>query len=177
MVVLAIGALFAGVAVEPFNHAFSHFLHQSHSVEVADKVYAKTFNAAPTAGHTFSWTLAGLSTVLAVGGAATAAALYARSRPGDVPEVARPLYTLSRNKGYVDEVYATVFVAPAELLSNASRQFDGVLDSFARLVAFLPRIGAAAIRPVQNGLVQFYALSTVLGLVAFVSFIVYRAAR
>ena len=57
------------------------------------------------------------------------------------------------------------------------RQFDYFLDSLARLVSFLPRFVGALLRPLQNGLVQFYALGMVLGLAVFLTVIVFRSVR
>ena len=87
------------------------------------------------------------------------------------------MYALSRNKLYVDEVYYTLIVKPAETLAFLARVFDLFLDSLARLVSAVPRFLGAAVRPIQNGLVQFYALSMALGLAVFLSFVVFRATR
>ena len=73
--------------------------------------------------------------------------------------------------------FEALVVKPAEVAATGSRQFDGLLDSIARLVTFLPRLLAALLRPLQNGLVQFYALGTVLGLTVFVLFVVFKVSR
>ena len=177
LIVLAVGALAVGAIVEPLTHdAFGHYLGEAHSLEVANAIYAKAFTTAAPTGHAFNVELALLSSILAVGGAGAAFAVYGRGRPA-VPEAVRPLHALSQNRFYVDEIYYGLLVKPAELLANGGRQFDSALDSFARLIAFTPRLFAAAIRPLQNGLTQFYALGMVLGLAVFVSVIVFRAAR
>ena len=72
----------------------------------------------------------------------------------------QPLYAISQNKAYVDEIYSGTVVKPAELLAVGSRVFDGFLDSLLRVIVEMPRWLAAGLRPLQNGLVQFYALST-----------------
>ena len=77
----------------------------------------------------------------------------------------------------MDEVYDATIVKPAETLATAGRQFDYFLDSLARLVSFVPRFLGAALRPLQNGLVQFYALGMVLGLAVFLTVIVFRSVR
>jgi NADH-quinone oxidoreductase subunit L len=77
----------------------------------------------------------------------------------------------------VDEIYRAVFVKPAEVLALIARQFDGFLDAMVRLAASVPQFLGALLRPIQNGLVQFYALSMVLGLAVFLSFVVFRAGR
>ena len=70
-----------------------------------------------------------------------------------------------------------MFVRPAEGLAFLARVFDQFLDSIVRLLAALPRLAASTVRPIQNGLVQFYALSMVLGLGVFLTFVVFRITR
>ena len=173
LVVLAVGAVVAGFAAGPFVH----FLGEGHGVELANRGYTRTYNIDPATVHEFSWITAGLSTAIALSGAGLAVALYRNGQREEVPESLRAAYTLSRNKVYVDEFFAGTVVKPAEALAGAGRQFDAVLDSVARLVSFIPRGVAALLRPLQNGLVQFYALGMILGLAVFVSFIVFRISR
>ena len=78
---------------------------------------------------------------------------------------------------FVDEAYAATVVKPAEYLAAGGRQFDAFLGGFARLVSVLPVAGGAVLRPLQNGLVQFYALGMVLGLAVFLAVIVFRSSR
>jgi NADH-quinone oxidoreductase subunit L len=170
--VLAVGAVAAGFFAGPV----SHFLAESRSVVLANRAYTAKYNIDP-AGHEFSWAVAAVSTAIVLSGAGLAYRLYRNGGPAPVPEPLRGAYVLSQNKVYVDEIYAGTVVKPAEFLAAAGRQFDGFLDSLARLVAVLPRLLAALLRPLQNGLVQFYALGMVLGLAVFVTFIVFRITR
>jgi NADH-quinone oxidoreductase subunit L len=87
------------------------------------------------------------------------------------------VFSLSRNKLYVDEIYQAVLVQPAVVLAFLARVFDGFLDALSRLVAAVPRFAGQWVRPIQNGLVQFYALSMALGLAVFLSFVVFRITR
>src|SRR4051812_15182459 len=111
-----------------------------------------------------NWSLAGVSILLAAGGVALAWMWYGRGGPEEVTAGAVAVYALARNKLYVDEIYHAVFVKPAEVLALIARQFDGFLDAMVRLAASVPQFLGALLRPIQNGLVQFYALSMVLGL-------------
>jgi len=177
LIVLAFGALFAGLLVEPIGHQFSHFLSRTHELDTANKLYSRqTFHQAIEHPH-MNWPLAAVGVLLALGGVAASALLFRRGTEPALPKDLQPLYGLSQNKVYVDEIYYGAVVKPAELLATGLRQFDGFLDSLARLVAFAPRIAAASLRPLQNGLVQFYALSTVLGLIVFISFVVFRVSK
>jgi len=169
LVVLAVGAAFVGIAIEPFNHAFSHFLGHTPSLQ-----QAATSLGDKELHHGFNWGLAGLSTLLAVGGASLAYLLHGSG--GTTPAV-EGVYAVSRTKLFVDEAYRFAFVRPAEGLAFLARVFDQLLDSILRLAASLPRFVAAAVRPIQNGLVQFYALSMVLGLGVFLTFVAFKLSR
>ena len=56
---------------------------------------------------------------------------------------------------------------PAVVLAWVSSFFDMLVDGIVDLVGVLPRWLGAALRPIQNGLVQFYALAMILGLTVF----------
>ncbi|WP_145233721.1 NADH-quinone oxidoreductase subunit L [Urbifossiella limnaea] len=172
LIVLAAGALFVGIVAEPFTHWFSGFVGRTPSIGLA----AKLAGAAEVAHH-FNWGIAGVSTLLAVGGVALAYMAYGAGGPERVPVPLAGVFALSRNKLYVDEVYEGAFVKPAEWLAVMARVFDLLLDSVSRVIAAVPRLVGVAVRPIQNGLVQFYALSMALGLAVFLSFVVFRAGR
>jgi NADH-quinone oxidoreductase subunit L len=166
LLVLAVGAVGIGGLVEPGTHWFSHFLGRTPSLAAGE-----------VAVHGFNWGLAGVSTLLALGGVGLAYLAYGKGGPELVPPPFEPFHALSRDKLYVDEVYYAVLVRPAEWLAAAAGVFDLFLDSLARLVAAVPRFLGAAVRPIQNGLVQFYALSMALGLAVFLTFVVFRITR
>jgi NADH-quinone oxidoreductase subunit L len=174
LMVLAVGALFAGIVAEPFTHWFSHHLEATPSLKTAVAVAA----GARDPGHHFNWTIGTLSTLFAVGGVGLAWSVYRKGGPEKVPGALAGMYSLSANKLYVDEAYNAAIVKPAETLSFLARVFDGFLDSLARLISALPRLAGGWVRPAQNGLVQFYALMSVaLGLVVFLSFAAFRVTR
>ena len=66
---------------------------------------------------------------------------------------------------------------PAEVLAFLARVFDGFLDGLSRFVAAVPRFLGAWVRPIQNGLTQFYALAMAFGLAVFLTFVVFRITR
>jgi proton-translocating NADH-quinone oxidoreductase chain L len=176
LVVLAIGAVVAGFAVEPINHAFSHYLSKSPSLATADQVYARLTNRSVESHPHFNTTVAAMGTVAGSIGLAIAFALY-RKGPAKLPAAIDPLRQLSQDKLYVDEIYGITAVKPAEIAATAARQTDGLVESIGKLIAYLPRIGGAVLRPLQNGLVQYYALGTVLGVGVFLALAVFRGLR
>ncbi|QEL17014.1 NADH-quinone oxidoreductase subunit L [Limnoglobus roseus] len=178
LIVLAVGALFVGALVEPLtHHGFSKFLSATPAIQQANKTYEREHNVRSQSQPHFNWLIAGLGTAAAVGGLGLAFAMYRKGQLAQLPAAAKPLHAMSLNKGYVDEIYHGLVVKPAEIAATGSRQFDGLVDAVARLVSYAPRMLAALLRPLQNGLVQFYALGMVLGLTAVVLVIVFKVSR
>jgi len=178
LIVLAAGALFAGLALEPVTHGLSDFLARTPSLVQADALaHLPDAEGGSHAGPHMNWPLAGISSAVALVGVFLAWQVYGAGGPEAVPAGLGGVYALSRNKLYVDEVYHALVVRPAELLAAAGRQFDAGLDVLARFVSFWPRFAGAALRPLQNGLVQFYALGMVLGLAVFLTVVVVRSTR
>jgi NADH-quinone oxidoreductase subunit L len=176
LMVLAVGAVAVGAIVDPMTHWFGHFLDRAPVLHSANKAFTQITNLR-LSEHSFDVTMAIISTVIALAGIGFAALVYRKGGPESVPEALQGLHGLSQNKVYVDEIYRAAVVVPAEMLAVGSRQFDTFLDSLARLFSFLPRLGAALLRPLQNGLVQFYALGMILGLAVFLTVVVYRSVR
>jgi NADH-quinone oxidoreductase subunit L len=125
---------------------------------------------APDAGEHMNWVLMGISTVLALVGVAAAWFLYVRRAdlPAKMARGAQGLYQLSLNKFYIDELYSLVILQPARLVARGMGELDLYgLDALVDLIGQSPRMLGGLFRPVQNGLVQFYALAMVLGLTVF----------
>jgi NADH-quinone oxidoreductase subunit L len=81
---------------------------------------------------------------------------------------AQALYQLSLNKFHVDEIYEALILKPLAGFTAFCRIFDlNVLDGVVDLIGQVPSLLGTVFRPVQNGLVQFYALAMILGLTVF----------
>jgi NADH-quinone oxidoreductase subunit L len=166
LIVLGVGAVGVGIVAEPFTHWFSSFL-------AASPHLARASGGHPVEHH-LNWPLILASSAAAIFGLGLAHYLY-KARPGaaeEVVEAARTPYYLSLNKLYVDEIYTLVFVQPLALLAGICRLIEAVVYDLVRLIAMIPRYLAEVIRPLQNGLVQWYALSMVMGVAAFVGYLV-----
>jgi NADH-quinone oxidoreductase subunit L len=123
--------------------------------------------AAPHVTHTL---LMVGSALIALAGIALAWLTYVHfpSWPAALARNLQGLYQLSLNKFHFDELYAAFVVKPLEALAAAARVFDQyVVDGLVDLCGQAPRLFGFLFRPLQNGLVQFYALAMVLGLTAF----------
>jgi len=171
LVVLAVCAIVVGAYCET-THSFAHFLWHTPSLtkgEIGEVAADKLFNHA---GLDFHYDVAALSTVVALAGIGLAAFMYLgkKTEAEQVAELTSTkrglfLYQLSLNKFYWDEIYLMLIVWPLRLLAAFSYFIDRyVIDALVNFVGFVPRVGGALLRSLQTGMVQFYALAMVLGM-------------
>jgi NADH-quinone oxidoreductase subunit L len=92
-------------------------------------------------------------------------------KPGSADAIVRALpntYQLSRDRFYIDELYGMLVVKPMSGLATFCRLVDQYLvDGLVDLLGQSPRFAGSLFRPLQNGLVQFYALLMILGVAGF----------
>ncbi|MFO0843157.1 MAG: NADH-quinone oxidoreductase subunit L [Gemmataceae bacterium] len=164
LMVLAVFAVGVGLALGP-THLFARFLHHTPGWP----------HAAAEAKPNFL--LMGVSTAVVFVGLGLAWLMYIKqpSLPGKLAASAQGLYQLSLNKFFIDELYAGAIVKPAEALANVSKGVDsGGVDAAVDMVGMMPAKLGELFRPIQNGLVQFYALAMVLGLTVFLLSLIYK---
>jgi NADH-quinone oxidoreductase subunit L len=113
-----------------------------------------------------------LGTVLGLAGIAIAYRIWVVGRDPAHPTSAaiqarfKPLYELSVNKWYFDELIAFAVVRPAAAVGHfAMDTFERVFvqDTMIGGTSGLVRAGSAAVRAVQNGFLRYYAALLVLG--------------
>ncbi len=110
-----------------------------------------------------------LGTLLGLAGIAIAYRVWV-ARPGTAArmrERLRPLYELSVNKWYFDELIDALVVRPAAVVGTfAKGTFERVFvdETIVGGTTGLVRAGSAAVRAVQSGFVRYYAAMLVLGL-------------
>jgi NADH-quinone oxidoreductase subunit L len=157
LMILAVFALFVGFVTGPLLHSFAHFLKET---PYFPKLNEEEFNPAVLVGSV------GLVTL----GIGLAYWMYIL-RPGMAGRLAgsfQGLYQLSLNKFHVDELYDAFILRPLSGFAEFCRVVDQeVVDGLVDVVGEVPRLVGALFRPVQNGLVQFYALAMMLGLTVF----------
>ena len=79
-------------------------------------------------------------------------------------------YKLSKNKFYFDELYAALIVWPLSVLASVSYWIDRwIVDGLVNAAGRVPAAIGALMRSLQMGLVQFYALAMVLGILVLVA--------
>jgi proton-translocating NADH-quinone oxidoreductase chain L len=163
LMILAVFAIGIGGVLGPTD-VFEHFLVRTPRLPAAE-------------GEILKWPTMIVSSLVAVGGIFVAWWMYVRQPdlPGRMARAAQGLYQLSVNKFHVDELYDAFLLKPLAGFTTFVRIFDlYVLDGLVDLVGYLLRWCGFRFRPVQNGLVQFYALAMALGLTVFLIALVTR---
>lgn len=128
-------------------------------------------HAAAEAGSHFAVMIT--SSVVALAGIALAWLLYP-GREGLVRRLAwladrLGLYTLSHGKFFFDEIYTVLVVWPVLGIARLSFWIDrNVIDALVNLFGRVPVAVGATLRSLQGGLIQFYALAMVLGLLVLI---------
>ncbi len=158
MMILAVGAVGLGIVIQPYTHWLGTVL-----------VFGTPGLTRMEPEATNYYVLL-IGIAAAVGGIYLAYWLYVR-KPALADELARQhagLYEFSRNRLYLDDLYNLVVVKPMAGLASICRVVDLYLvDGLVDLAGNVPRFLGLLFRPIQNGLVQFYALAMVLGLTVF----------
>jgi NADH-quinone oxidoreductase subunit L len=127
-------------------------------------------------GVGLQWTLMGVSVAIAIGGILLAMRYYKQKQTRAIDEAQLgATYQLLHNKFYVDEAYDKTVVQPIYNVSNSFlyRFVDvKVIDGFVNGLAHITDIGSGAIRRIQTGVVQNYAVLIVVGLFVLVGYLV-----
>ena len=158
LVVLAVFAAAVGMVLAlPPWHLFESFL-----------VRTPGFVEGPAAPP--EYLLMGVSAVVAAAGIGLAYWMYV-TRPGMAAQFAHAApraYLLSSHKFFVDELYDFFLVKPVAGFAQFLRIIDQyVVDGLVDIAGNVPRLLGALFWPIQNGLVQYYALLMVLGMTVF----------
>ncbi len=162
LMVLAALSVLGGLVNTPFRLGLEHFLEPAfEGVELAH---------APEGA--LLWILAAVSVLAGVVGILMAAALYLgpeERRERLLGQIRRPWFAME-NAYWVDQMYGRTIVIPGKKLSIwAAFTFDnGVIDGIVNGVGVLVQRLAAALRPLQTGLVRNYALVLAAGVVGLV---------
>ena len=151
---LALSALAVGIVFGP-THLFAEYL-------------THTPGHAAVEPHGLHWDIMVVSSILGVVGIALAWLFYVRSPsiPESLARTFDPLYTLSLNKFYLDEIFTWVLVAPLRAVAWLSNWFDAaVVDQIVDGVGKVPIVLSRVPVFVHNGLVSTYALVMLGGVV------------
>jgi NADH-quinone oxidoreductase subunit L len=176
LMILAVGAVGVGIVLGPTG-IFENFLTQ-HWAQANESLrsVATEHEGNEHAGHGPNYILMISSSVIALAGIALAAWMYLGKRTSEQPgRQFSVLYEMSRNHFYLDEIYDAFIVRPLSGLAQLSRLFDTyIVDGLVDLFGQVPRFVGFLFQPIQNGLVQFYALLMALGLAGFLLSVLLR---
>ncbi len=103
--------------------------------------------------------------------------LLAPKLPAKIAQTFRPLYLLSQNKWYVDELYDFLFVRPSKKLGRwlwkaiDTRIIDGLGPNG---FAWLSDRAGIVLRRMQTGYVYHYSFAMMIGLIAMLTYLITR---
>ncbi len=163
LMILAAGSVLVGLIFGPTG-LFAGVLHHYWMEHSFANLLAKDHH------HGLNFVMMTVSTIAAVGGLAVAWLMYVKQPDlaDKLAKAATAAYLLSRNRFYVDELYKALIIKPFEGFAQFCRIFDlYVLDQIVDLVGKIPSLIGRVFSPIQNGLVQFYALLMALGIAGF----------
>ena len=167
LIALAIPSMVIGLVGTPFVNYFEAFIHPPG--EIVEAMPALEIPAE------FEWNefliMGGSSVGIGLIGITLASLMYL-SRTIDAGAIAKkiqPLYKLSLNKWYFDEIYDVVFVQGTRRLARQVLEVDiRIVDGIVNLAGFVTLVTGEGLKYLENGRAQFYALivfGAVLGLV------------
>jgi NADH-quinone oxidoreductase subunit L len=164
LLILAVGAIVVGW----FFEQVMAFLGQTPSLAYTG--LAPEVHGAEHGGHGFVMIT---SMVVVLVGIAAAVLLYGggktllESLTGVMKSLG--LYRLSHSKFFFDEIYDLLIIGPLRALAWVSYWADRYLiDGLVNAIGLAPKLFGAVLRPLQNGLVQFYAVAMLLGLLILI---------
>jgi NAD(P)H-quinone oxidoreductase subunit 5 len=165
LVVLAIPSMLIGLVGTPYANYFEQFIFPPSETLAAVMEKAAEFDP-----HEF-YIMAGSSVAVSVIGITLAVLMYLARKidPSAIAKNIQPLYDLSLNKWYFDDIYHRVFVLGLRRVARQVMEVDfRVVDGAVNLTGFFTLVSGEGLKYLENGRVQFYALivfGAVLGLV------------
>jgi NADH-quinone oxidoreductase subunit L len=171
LILLAVGAAFAGIAGLPMVEASGEFWQGS--------IFVRPEHAVLEEAHHAPFLIKILPVILALIGIALAYVMYLRdpTLPARVAGAVPALYRFLYNKWYFDELYDGLFVAPAKRLGVGLWQAVdvGVIDHFGPdgVAAGALTVARRAVR-LQTGYLYHYAFAMLIGVAALVTWYLFR---
>lgn len=171
LMLLAIPSMLIGLLGTPYHNYFEEFIYppSETAAEVMEK--AVEFNMSEF------YILAAGSVAISLIGITVASLMYlwGKINPVAIAAKIKPLYELSLNKWYFDDIYDRFFVQGSRRLARQVMEVDyRVVDGAVNLTGFFTLVSGEGLKYLENGRAQFYALivfAAVLGLVIVFSVI------
>ncbi|MBF1989463.1 NAD(P)H-quinone oxidoreductase subunit 5 [Fischerella thermalis] len=167
LVLLAVPSMLIGLVGTPFANYFEEFIYSPN--ETLEEVLVKAAEFNPQEFYVMAGASVGISLI----GITVASLMYlwGKINPVAIAAKIKPLYELSLNKWYFDDIYHQVFVLGLRRLARQVMEVDfRVVDGAVNLTGFFTLVSGEGLKYLENGRAQFYALiffAAVLGLVIF----------
>lgn len=165
LMLLAVPSMLVGLVGTPYANYFEEFIFPPSETLTAVLEKAGEFN------QTEFFIMAGSSVGISLIGITLASLMYLQGRinPAAIAAKIKPLYNLSLNKWYFDDIYDAVFVKGLRRVARQVMEVDfRVVDGAVNLTGFFTLVSGEGLKYLENGRAQFYALivfGAVLGLV------------
>ena len=162
LMALAIPSMLIGLVGTPLGNYFEYFIHAP----------SEKITEVPVEGFTPEFLLmAGSSVGIGLIGISLAILMYLQKKidPNAIAKSIQPLYNLSKNKWYIDEIYDAVFVIGSRRLARQVLEVDAkIVDGVVNLAGFVTVVSGEGLKYFENGKAQFYALVIFIGVLGFV---------
>jgi NADH-quinone oxidoreductase subunit L len=169
LIVLAIPAIFIGFILFA-TEGLAHFLAATPSFTAPSVVSTATASV-------FHWDLAIQGTLAAALGVVIAAVGHL-GRRSDGPQLERwlgPLRSFLEHHMFIDQFYIAIIIKPIKAISFIAALFEKhCIERFVELIAHLPLTLGGVTRRLQSGLLQRYALASVIGVLAIIVLLAWR---
>ncbi|NJP10332.1 MAG: NAD(P)H-quinone oxidoreductase subunit 5 [Leptolyngbyaceae cyanobacterium RU_5_1] len=155
LIILGIPSIAIGLVGTPFANYFEAFMQSSGKVtpDLLERMDVTDWNK--------FLVMAGTSVAIALVGIILAFLMYLLREidPGAIAARIQPLYLLSRNKWYIDDLYNTLFVQSSRRLARQILEVDTkVVDGTVNLTGFITLVAGEGLKYLETGRVQSYAL-------------------
>jgi len=165
LIALAIPSILIGLVGTPYANYFEEFIYPP------SETLAEVMEKVAEFDQTEFFIMAGSSVGISLIGITLASLMYLFGKidPDAIASSIKPLYELSLNKWYFDDIYHRFFVLGSRRLARQVMEVDyRVVDGAVNLTGFFTLISGEGLKYLENGRAQFYALivfGAVLGLV------------
>jgi NAD(P)H-quinone oxidoreductase subunit 5 len=166
LMALIVPSILIGLVGTPFGNFFEEFIHAPGEVVAPIEV------GVPEDIGEFL-TLGGASVAIALVGIVLAVLMYLSKKisPDAIAAKIKPLYQLSKQKWYFDEIYDVAFVKGSRRLARQVLEVDAkIVDGVVNLAGFVTLVSGEGLKYFENGRAQFYALVIFLGVLGLVVF-------
>ncbi|MDX1977138.1 MAG: NAD(P)H-quinone oxidoreductase subunit 5 [Pseudanabaenaceae cyanobacterium bins.68] len=169
LIILTIPSIAIGLVGTPFGNLFEAFVHAP-----GEEVEAFTGFAMLPPGQLQEFLIMGGSSVgIGLVGISLAILIYGQHKisAAAIAKSIQPLYQFSKHKWYIDELYNIVFVQGSRRLARQVLEVDAkIVDGLVNLAGFTTLVSGEALKYLENGKAQFYALVILIGVLGLVVF-------